>query len=325
MIGALRYGSAVCLLLSACGGGDRPRGDGAADRAEGSDPSATAGEAPAPPASTARADLRDPVPVKVTAEVDGAKAAYSGLGECHHTADASIYEVPATMWSARVAGESGELRYLNLTLWQPKGAAELQVSLGLTVGDRSYDIATVTGAPVEGLGARGGRRPAARAARCRWRARMPVARPCGSRSTASGGPSRWPKAGEEDGPMTEAEAQDFAQEWIAAWNSHDLDRILRHYAEDVEVTSPLVEVVLGPGRVTIKGKPALREYWGAGLAKYPDLHFRLYRAYAGPRSVVLHYQSVQALVGAECLEFDAAGLVRRVLAHYALGPDPVAA
>jgi hypothetical protein len=125
--------------------------------------------------------------------------------------------------------------------------------------------------------------------------------------------------------MTEAEAQDFAQEWIAAWNSHDLERILKHYAEDVEVTSPLAEVVLGPGRTTIKGKPAVREYWSAGLAKYPDLHFRLFRAYAGPRSVVLHYQGVQALMGAECLEFDAAGLVRRVLAHYALGPDPVAA
>jgi hypothetical protein len=125
--------------------------------------------------------------------------------------------------------------------------------------------------------------------------------------------------------MTEAEAQEFAQEWIAAWNSHDLERILRHYADAVEVTSPLVEVVLGPGRVTLTGKAAVREYWGAALAKYPDLHFRLFRAYAGPRSVVLHYQSVQALVSAECLEFDGAGLVRRVLAHYALGPDPVAA
>lgn len=125
--------------------------------------------------------------------------------------------------------------------------------------------------------------------------------------------------------MTEAEAQVYALEWIAAWNSHDLDRILRHYAEDVEVTSPLVETVLGPGRVTVRGKDTLREYWGAALAKYPELHFRLFRAYAGPRSLVLHYQSVQGLVSAECLELDGAGLIRRVLAHYALGPDPAAA
>ena len=125
--------------------------------------------------------------------------------------------------------------------------------------------------------------------------------------------------------MTEAEAQDFAIEWIAAWNSHDLDRILSHYTDDVEVTSPLVETLLGPGRVTVRGKEMLRIYWGSALVKYPDLHFKLYRAYAGARSVVLHYQSVQALVAAECMELDSAGLVRRVLAHYALGSDPSAA
>jgi hypothetical protein len=125
--------------------------------------------------------------------------------------------------------------------------------------------------------------------------------------------------------MTEAEAQEFALEWIESWNSHDLDRILSHYADDVEVVSPLVETMLGPGRVSVRGKARLREYWETALARYPDLHFRLYRAYAGPRSVVLHYQSVQALVSAECMEFDGDGLVRRVLAHYALGPDPAAA
>lgn len=125
--------------------------------------------------------------------------------------------------------------------------------------------------------------------------------------------------------MTEAEAQEFALEWIAVWNSRDLERILSHYAEDVVVTSPLVESVLGPGRTTVQGKRAVREYWAAGLAKYPELHFQLFRAYAGARSVVLHYQSVQGLVGAECLELDDAGRIRRVLAHYALGPDPAAA
>ena len=125
--------------------------------------------------------------------------------------------------------------------------------------------------------------------------------------------------------MTEAEAQDFAHEWISAWNSHDLERILGHYTEDVEVTSPLVEAVLGPGQVTVRGKAALRAYWGRALARFPDLRFVLYRAYAGCGSLVLHYQSVQGLVGAECMELDQDGRVRRVLAHYALGPDPAAA
>jgi hypothetical protein len=125
--------------------------------------------------------------------------------------------------------------------------------------------------------------------------------------------------------MTEAEAQEFALEWIAAWNSHDLERILRHYTEDVEIISPLAEAFLGPGRVTVRGKEAARSYWGPALARYPELHFVLFRAYAGARSVLLHYQSVQGLVAAECVELADDGRIRRVQAHYALGPDPAAA
>ena len=125
--------------------------------------------------------------------------------------------------------------------------------------------------------------------------------------------------------MTEGDAQQFGLAWVEAWNSHDLDRILEHYAADAEVTSPLAETVLGPGRHTIKGKQALRAYWGPALERYPELRFVLYRAYAGVRSVVVHYQSVQGLVAAECMELDGTGKVTRVLAHYALGSDPVAA
>jgi hypothetical protein len=125
--------------------------------------------------------------------------------------------------------------------------------------------------------------------------------------------------------MTEADAQRFAIEWVESWNSHDLERILSHYSEDVEVTSPLIETLLGPGRFSVRGKKALRTCWGPALERYPDLRFVLFRAYAGPNSLVLHYQSVQGLVAAECMELDADGAVRRVLAHYALGADPMAA
>ncbi len=87
-----------------------------------------------------------------TAEVDGERYAFIGLGGCQHTSDASIYEVPAAMWSARVDSPAGEIQYLNLTLWQPKASAEVQVSLGLTAGGRTHEIATVTRAPIRGRG-----------------------------------------------------------------------------------------------------------------------------------------------------------------------------
>jgi ketosteroid isomerase-like protein len=38
-------------------------------------------------------------------------------------------------------------------------------------------------------------------------------------------------------------AERFAADWIAAWNSHDLDVILSHYADDVVFHSPRIALV----------------------------------------------------------------------------------
>lgn len=119
--------------------------------------------------------------------------------------------------------------------------------------------------------------------------------------------------------MTDPEARAFAAEWIAAWNRHDLDRILSHYAEEIEVTSPLVARVIGGSADTVRGKPALRAYWGPALQQFPDLEFKLLDVLPGVRSVVLHYRSIKDLIGAEFMEFDAAGKIRRVVAHYSPG------
>ena len=44
--------------------------------------------------------------------------------------------------------------------------------------------------------------------------------------------------------MTEDEARSFAADWIEAWNSHDLDRIMTHYAEDLVLVSPIAAQLL---------------------------------------------------------------------------------
>lgn len=112
-----------------------------------------------------------------------------------------------------------------------------------------------------------------------------------------------------------------ANDWIASWNAHDLERILEHYAEDVEFTSPFVTKLLGKPDGTLRGKSALREYFGRGLVAYPQLRFEFIRLYPGVRSYVLEYQSVNQLRAAEMMEFDAQGKVCRVLAHYYAEPS----
>jgi len=88
-----------------------------------------------------------------------------------------------------------------------------------------------------------------------------------------------------------------AQEWIDAWNSHDLERIMAHYADDVELVSPIVIELTGRSDGTVRGKAALRDYFARGLRAYPTLHFDFMRLYPGVRSCVVEYRSIRARCG----------------------------
>lgn len=123
--------------------------------------------------------------------------------------------------------------------------------------------------------------------------------------------------------MTDSEAALFAQRWAAAWNCHDLEAILSHYSDNVELTSPLVTSILSEGHSVVSGKTNLRDYFRRGLEAYPDLQFTLRAAYPGTESVVVLYESIRGLRAAEFMQFDVEGRVARVVAHY-LGPgDPI--
>jgi ketosteroid isomerase-like protein len=45
--------------------------------------------------------------------------------------------------------------------------------------------------------------------------------------------------------VTKDEAWNLANHWVAAWNAHDLDMILSHYDDAVELTSPVAAQVFG--------------------------------------------------------------------------------
>jgi SnoaL-like domain len=94
------------------------------------------------------------------------------------------------------------------------------------------------------------------------------------------------------GPSDQAWAQDFAKEWIAAWNSHDLDLILSHYVEDFEMSSPLIiERKIHPSGV-LRGKAAIRKYWAIGLAAVPPIQFELIDVHVGVNTIGILYRSI---------------------------------
>lgn len=114
---------------------------------------------------------------------------------------------------------------------------------------------------------------------------------------------------------SQPEAETFARQWLQAWNSRDVERILALYAEDVELRSPVAARQAAAPSGVLQGKAALRGYVERLLQQVADLHLQPERVYAGVDSVVLCYRGPAAQV-AETLELDAAGKVRRVLAHF---------
>ena len=116
--------------------------------------------------------------------------------------------------------------------------------------------------------------------------------------------------------MTREEAWSLASQWVAAWNAHDLDLIMSHYDDAVELTSPTAAQLLGKADGKVAGKLNLKNYFQRGLSAYPELQFRLEDVLWGVNSVVLYYTNQKGTRTAEFMEISEAGRVLRVVANY---------
>ncbi len=116
--------------------------------------------------------------------------------------------------------------------------------------------------------------------------------------------------------MTKDEAWTLANHWVEAWNRHDLDLIMTHYEDAIELTSPTVAHLLGTSDGKIVGKTNLRAYFQRGLEAYPELHFHLEDVLWGVNSVLLYYKNQKGTHTGEFMELSATGKVARVVANY---------
>lgn len=84
---------------------------------------------------------------------------------------------------------------------------------------------------------------------------------------------------------TESESKGLARQWVAAWNSHDLDAIMSHYEVDVVLISPVAAKILDNPSGTVEGDAALRNYFKRGL------EFELMDVMCGLSSIVVCYKN----------------------------------
>ncbi|WP_156748560.1 nuclear transport factor 2 family protein [Mycobacterium sp. E3198] len=95
----------------------------------------------------------------------------------------------------------------------------------------------------------------------------------------------------------------FAEQWVDAWNAHDVESILQHFADDVVFTSPVAARLLPETGGIVRGKPALRDYWTLALQRVPNLRFAVEGVYDGIGTIVVAYRNQDGGLVSEVLRF----------------------
>lgn len=120
--------------------------------------------------------------------------------------------------------------------------------------------------------------------------------------------------------MTRAALREHATSWIDAWNRHDLDAIMAHYADEVVFQADTVVRRWQRPDGRLHGKLELREHFRRGLALAPSLSFTLEEVFSCPGGYAVLYRRDGNRV-IDVVELDGDGRACNVRAFYA-GDQP---
>jgi len=113
------------------------------------------------------------------------------------------------------------------------------------------------------------------------------------------------------------EMRALAEQWIAAWNSHDLDRIMDHYDADVEFEANTVVRRWQKPDGKLHGLRELRAHFELGLQLAPSLHFTMEEFLTSPSGYALLYRRENGNRVLDVVELDGEHKAKRVKAFYA--------
>ena len=108
--------------------------------------------------------------------------------------------------------------------------------------------------------------------------------------------------------METAELNAMAMKWFGAFNQHDLEKLLLLYADDAAHSSPKLKARQPETNGLIKGKAALRAWWGDAFQRLPSLHYEIKRLTPHDNRVfmeyVRHVANEEDLLVGEMLEIE---------------------
>lgn len=83
--------------------------------------------------------------------------------------------------------------------------------------------------------------------------------------------------------------ESIAHEWFAAFNAHDLERLLELYADDAQHFSPKLKIRRPETNGLVVGKDALRDWWRDAFDRLPTLHYKTTSLTANDDRVFMEY------------------------------------
>ena len=111
----------------------------------------------------------------------------------------------------------------------------------------------------------------------------------------------------------------IANQWIDAFNRHDLASLVGLYAGDAVHTSPKLRVARPETGGRIVGREDLTEWWREAFARLPSLRYELQSITADEARAFLVYvrqvDGARPLTVAECLEVRAGLIVASAVFH----------
>jgi len=112
-------------------------------------------------------------------------------------------------------------------------------------------------------------------------------------------------------------AREIAEDWVAAWNTRDLERILSHYTDDVLFSSPSVVTRYGEPTGMLRGKHALREHFRRGLETFGvNVRFTIIDVLSGVNGYTVYYLRENGATVVDNVIVNASGKAMQVHAHY---------
>ena len=83
--------------------------------------------------------------------------------------------------------------------------------------------------------------------------------------------------------------KNIAIQWFAAFNEHDLEKLLSLYDEQAEHYSPKLKVHQPNTNGLIKGKAQLRNWWKDAFDRLPNLHYEIIKLMSDDEQVFMEY------------------------------------